>query len=134
MSLRNARSNPYSQAVPGTSSGQRVRPSRSRRSSTAFFEKGIENGSKAIRYCPKFSLSCSSVHDANATTADQFFDVIDEETISGNCDSVGLKHSAELAWLFEIEQQLAASRSRHQDGVQLFEQRNVGAVEWDLDT
>jgi len=73
------------------------------------------------------------VEDANAAAAYQLFDVVDEEAVRGDHHVMWFEDGAELAGLFEVEQDFSFARCVEQDGVDLFEQRCVGVVERDLD-
>ena len=73
------------------------------------------------------------VDDADSAAAYEFFDAVDEEAVGGDEHVVRLQHGAELAGLFEVEQQLALAGCAEEDGVEFFEQRGVGIVQRDLD-
>src|SRR5436189_6147699 len=62
----------------------------------------------------------------HAAAAYELFDVIDKEAVCGDRHVVRFEHSAELAGLFEVEQDLAFAGRVEQNCVDLFEQRGVG--------
>jgi hypothetical protein len=72
------------------------------------------------------------VDDADTASAYELFYLVDEEAVGGYKDSCGFEDRAELAGLFEVEQELAFAGRVDQDGVEFFEQRRVGIVERDL--
>src|ERR1700730_12174318 len=113
-----------------------------------YFKRSVFRGANRSGYLTSFSASAkpvwvsrfrggdgrhSLVQHANAATADELFDVVDEEAICGDGDVVRFQYGAELAGFFEIKQNFSFTRCVEQDGVDLFEQGDVGVVERDLD-
>ena len=66
------------------------------------------------------TLKCLVQH-ANAATAHELFDVVDEEAVGGDHHVVGFEDAAELAGFFEIEQDLAFSGCPEEESVQFFQ-------------
>ncbi len=71
--------------------------------------------------------------DADSALTYEFLDPVDEEAVGCDHDIVGFEDGAELAGLFEVEQQLALARGVNEDRVELVEERDVRIMERDLD-
>ena len=56
-------------------------------------------------------------------------DICDEEAVRGDCDVVRFEDSAELAGLFEVEQDFSFTGRAEKYCVQFFEERGVGVVQ-----
>jgi hypothetical protein len=59
--------------------------------------------------------------------------VVDEEAVCGDRDVVGFEDRAELARLFEVEEDFAFAGGVDEDGVDFFEECGVGVVQRDFD-
>ena len=71
---------------------------------------------------------------ADAAPAYQFFNVVYEEAVGGYGDVVRFEDGAELARLFEVQQDFAFAGCAEEDGVEFFKQRGVGVVQGDLNS
>ena len=80
-----------------------------------------------------FRESTYLVEHADAAAAYQLFDVVDEEAVGRYSDVVGFEDGAELAGLFEVEENFALAGGVDENGVNFFEERGVRVVERDLD-
>ena len=68
------------------------------------------------------------VQNADAATADELFDVVDEEAICGDHNAVRFENSTEFAGLFQVEEDFSLSGCTEENGVEFFEQCGVGIV------
>ena len=73
------------------------------------------------------------VDNTDSASAYELFDAVDEEAVGGYHDVLRFEDGAELAGLFEVEQELTVAGCAKQDGVNFLEESGVGVVQRDLD-